>query len=176
MDANAKLDATLGRKASIALDHAVLHFDGAATASTTLRNSTIAPSPVRFTTRPLWTAIIGSIRSLRSARSRANIRSSSEPASLLYPTTSDTKIAASFRVSATAPSARYHSSIECRSLLGLDSPTRASSALGQPNAGPLKFAHAEWAGIVAVRSVAAMSQLSENHPDKLRGRWLRKRG
>jgi hypothetical protein len=36
------------------------------------------------------------------ARNRASIRSSSEPASLLYPTTSDTKIAASFRVSATA--------------------------------------------------------------------------
>ena len=72
------------------------------TASTTLRNSTIPPSPVRFTTRPLCTAIVGSIRSLRSARSRARIRSSSEPASLLYPTTSDTKIAASFRVSATA--------------------------------------------------------------------------
>ena len=54
---------------------------------------------VRFTTRPLWTAIIGSNRSLRSARSRASIRSSSEPASLLYPTTSDTSIAASFRVS-----------------------------------------------------------------------------
>ena len=59
------------------------------TASTTLRNSTMAPSPVRLTTRPLWTAIIGSIRSLRSARSRASMRSSSEPASLLYPTTSD---------------------------------------------------------------------------------------
>ncbi len=72
------------------------------TASTTLRNSTIAPSPVRLTTRPLWTAIIGSIRSLRSARSRASMRSSSEPASRLYPTTSDTRIAASFRVSTTA--------------------------------------------------------------------------
>ena len=28
------------------------------TASTTLRNSTMAPSPVRLTTRPLWTAIV----------------------------------------------------------------------------------------------------------------------
>ena len=30
MDADAKLDAALGRQAGIALDHAVLHFDGAA--------------------------------------------------------------------------------------------------------------------------------------------------
>ena len=29
------------------------------TASTTLRNSTIAPSPVRLTTRPWWTAMVG---------------------------------------------------------------------------------------------------------------------
>ena len=30
MDADAELDATLGRKAGVALDHAVLHLDGAA--------------------------------------------------------------------------------------------------------------------------------------------------
>jgi hypothetical protein len=30
MDAHAKLDATLRRKAGVALDHSVLHFDGAA--------------------------------------------------------------------------------------------------------------------------------------------------
>jgi hypothetical protein len=42
------------------------------------------------------------IRSLRSARSRAKVRSSSEPASLLYPTTSAASIATSFRVSTTA--------------------------------------------------------------------------
>jgi ABC-type branched-subunit amino acid transport system ATPase component len=53
------------------------------TASTTLRNSTRLPSPVRFTMRPLCTAMVGSIRSLRSARSRANVRSSSMPASRL---------------------------------------------------------------------------------------------
>ena len=46
----------------------------------------------------------GSIRSLRSPRSRDRVRSSSEPASRLYPTTSAASIAASFRVSAmTAP-------------------------------------------------------------------------
>ena len=53
------------------------------TASTTLRNSARIPSPVRFTTRPLCTAMVGSIRSLRSARSRASVRSSSAPASRL---------------------------------------------------------------------------------------------
>ena len=45
------------------------------TTSTTLRNSTMLPSPVRLTTRPWWTAMVGSIRSLRSDRSRARIRS-----------------------------------------------------------------------------------------------------
>ena len=40
------------------------------TASTTLRNSMMLPSPVRFTTRPLWTLMVGAIRSLQSVRSR----------------------------------------------------------------------------------------------------------
>jgi predicted ATPase len=53
------------------------------TASTTLRNSIRMPSPVRLTTRPLWMAMVGSMRSLRSARSRARVRSSSAPASRL---------------------------------------------------------------------------------------------
>jgi hypothetical protein len=44
------------------------------TASTTLRNSTRAPSPVRFMTRPLCTEIVGSMRSLRSARRRARVQ------------------------------------------------------------------------------------------------------
>ena len=30
MNANAKLDAALGRQAGVALDHAILHLDGAA--------------------------------------------------------------------------------------------------------------------------------------------------
>ena len=45
------------------------------TASRTLRNSMMLPSPVRLTTRPRCTEIVGSIRSLRSARSRARVRS-----------------------------------------------------------------------------------------------------
>ena len=60
------------------------------------------PSPVRLTTRPWWTAIVGSIRSLRSARSRASVRSSSAPARRLKPTTSAARIAASLRVSVIA--------------------------------------------------------------------------
>ena len=51
------------------------------TASTTLRNSTIAPSPVRLTTRPRCMEFVGSTRSLLSVRKRAKIRSSSAPAS-----------------------------------------------------------------------------------------------
>jgi hypothetical protein len=38
------------------------------TASTTLRNSARSPSPVRLTTRPLWTSMAGSIKSLRNAQ------------------------------------------------------------------------------------------------------------
>src|SRR5271165_1238865 len=45
----------------------------------------------------------GSIRSLRRPRRRASVRSSSAPASRLYPTTSATRIAASFRLSPIAP-------------------------------------------------------------------------
>ena len=66
------------------------------TASTTLRNSTRNPSPMRLTTRPLWTAMVGSMRSLRSARRRASVRSSSVLASRLNPTTSAARIAAEF--------------------------------------------------------------------------------
>ena len=53
------------------------------TASTTLRNSMRLPSPVRLTMRPRCAAIAGSIRSPRSARSRASVPSSSAPASRL---------------------------------------------------------------------------------------------
>ena len=73
------------------------------TASTTLRNSTSAPSPVRLTTRPLCTAIVGSIRSLRNARNRAKVRSSSAPLRRLNPTTSAARIAASLRFSVIVP-------------------------------------------------------------------------
>ena len=51
-----------------------------------LRNSTTARSPVRLMTRPLCTEMVGSIRSLRSARNRANVRSSSAPVSRLKST------------------------------------------------------------------------------------------
>src|SRR6185436_7566939 len=46
--------------------------------------------------------MMGSNRSLRSARSLASVRSSSAPASLLYPATSAARMAASFQVSAMA--------------------------------------------------------------------------
>ena len=76
------------------------------TASTTLRNSMSAPSPVRLNTRPLCAATVGSMRSLRNARSRASVPSSSAPAMRLKPTTSAARIAAIFRVSAIVPLTR----------------------------------------------------------------------
>ena len=68
------------------------------TASTTLRNSMIAPSPVRLTTRPLCAAKVGVDQIApkpSQARQRAILIGASEPR---VPTTSATKIAASFRV------------------------------------------------------------------------------
>jgi hypothetical protein len=73
MDTNAKLDAALGRQASVALDHAVLHLDGAAHGiddASKLNEDAIA--------RPLNDAAVMQSESLRSARSRASVRSSSE--------------------------------------------------------------------------------------------------
>ena len=52
MNADAKLDALLGRHAGVALDETVCTSIAQRTASTTLRNSMIEPSPVRLTTRP----------------------------------------------------------------------------------------------------------------------------
>ena len=83
MDADAEFDAALGGQAGVALDHAVLHLDGAAHGVDHAAELDEAPSPVRLTTRPWCTAMVGSIRSLRSARSRARVRSSSAPASRL---------------------------------------------------------------------------------------------
>ena len=103
MDADTELDAPFGRQPGIALDHAVLHLDGAADGvddATKLDEAAIAcalhDAPVMHGDRRVD-------QSLRSARSRASVRSSSAPASRLYPTTSAASIAASFRVSATTP-------------------------------------------------------------------------
>jgi hypothetical protein len=55
----------------------------------------------------------------------------------------------------------------------LDRPDESDQCVGPAERRPAQVAHARRAGIVAVRSLAAMSK---NHRDKLRGRWLRKRG
>jgi hypothetical protein len=52
VDADPKFDALVEQDLGVALDHRPLDFDGAVTASTTLRNSMMPPSPVRLTTRP----------------------------------------------------------------------------------------------------------------------------
>jgi hypothetical protein len=101
VDADAKLNALVGRDLGVALDHCPLDFDGAVNRVDDAAELDDA-SVTRLTTRPWCTAMVGSIRSLRRVRRRARIRSSSAPASREYPTTSDTKIAASLRVSPTA--------------------------------------------------------------------------
>ena len=77
MNADAKLNALVRRDPSVAFDHSYLDFDGAADCVDDAAELDDLPSPVRLTTRPWCTAMVGSIRSLRSARSRARIRSSS---------------------------------------------------------------------------------------------------
>ena len=81
MDADPKFDALVRRDLSVALDHRPLDFNGAVHCVDDTPELDNAPSPVRLTTRPWCTAMVGSIRSLRSARSRARIRSSSAPVS-----------------------------------------------------------------------------------------------
>jgi hypothetical protein len=53
MDADTELDAALGRQAGVRSTMAFCTSMAQRTASTTLRNSTSEPSPVRLTTRPL---------------------------------------------------------------------------------------------------------------------------
>ena len=52
MHADAEIDASVVRHANIALDEAFCIAMAEPTASTTLRNSAMSPSPVRLTTRP----------------------------------------------------------------------------------------------------------------------------
>jgi hypothetical protein len=67
------------------------------TASTTLANSTSAPSPVVLTMRPRWVAIAGSMSARRWAFSAPNVPTSSTLISRLYPTISEARMAASRR-------------------------------------------------------------------------------
>lgn len=82
MNADPKFDASLRRntciRSSIACRTAIVQR----TASSTLLNSTSEPSPVRLTARPCDIAISGS-GSLRTARSRASVSSSSAATSRL---------------------------------------------------------------------------------------------
>src|SRR5262249_21452502 len=75
-------------------------------ASTTLPYSTRNPSPVVFTSRPLWAAIAGSITSARMALSLLSVPASSDPISREYPATSAARIAARRRVVVTPPAIR----------------------------------------------------------------------
>ena len=79
MDADPKFDALVRRDPSVALEHRPLDFNGAVHRVDDA--ATMLPSPVRLTTRPWCTEIVGSIKSLRSARRRASVLSSSAPAS-----------------------------------------------------------------------------------------------
>ena len=73
MNADAELDAAVLRQTGVALGQAMLHLDRA--------TQGVDHAAVRLEMRPWCTAMVGSMRSLRSALSRANVRSSSAPAS-----------------------------------------------------------------------------------------------
>ena len=100
VNSDAKLDAPFRRDARIARDHTVLDLDGAAHGvdhAAKLDDRAVAGALDDA-------AVMGGDRGVdqvapRRPLSRASVRSSSAPASRLYPTTSATRIAASFRVS-----------------------------------------------------------------------------
>jgi hypothetical protein len=69
MNVDAELDALVGGTQALRSTMALWTSIAQRTASTTLRNSTMSPSPVRLTTRPWWTAIVGSIKRQRCALS-----------------------------------------------------------------------------------------------------------
>jgi hypothetical protein len=122
----------MARQARVALDHAVLHLDGAAHGidyaaeldeapvagalhcAAMMRGDggidQIAPQPAQPRQRPLLVgpgklAESDHIRRKKAASFRVSamaVRSSSEPASLLYPATSAARMAASLRVSGMA--------------------------------------------------------------------------
>ena len=68
------------------------------TASITLPNSTMAPSPISLTIRPLWAATAGSKIVCRCRLRAVSVPASSAPISREYPTTSAARIAASLRL------------------------------------------------------------------------------
>ena len=83
MNADAELDAALGRHAGVALDEAVLHLDGAAHGVDHAAELDEAAVAGALDDAPVMRGDGGSIRSLRSALSRESVRSSSAPASRL---------------------------------------------------------------------------------------------
>jgi hypothetical protein len=93
----AELNAALRRQAGVALDHAVLYLHCAAHGVDHAPEFDEAAVAGALDVAAMMRAIAGSIKSLRRPRSRDSVRSSS--ANRLEPTTSATRIAASFRVS-----------------------------------------------------------------------------
>ena len=83
MNADAELDAPVLGHAGIALDHGVLNFDGAAHGIDDAAELDDRPVAGALDDAPVCKAIVGSIKSLRSALSLANVRSSSAPVSRL---------------------------------------------------------------------------------------------
>ena len=83
MNADTKFDTAIRRKTSIALDHAALHFDRAAHGVDDAAKLDDGPIARALDHASMCTAMVGSIMSLRSARSRAKVRSSSAPTSRL---------------------------------------------------------------------------------------------
>src|ERR1700739_84691 len=99
MDANTELDAVLGRKPRGAIHHAILNLAGAAhgVPPASELNQTSITCALHHAPVMHGNSRIDQIAPQRP--DRASVRSSSEPASRLSPTTSAARIAASFRVS-----------------------------------------------------------------------------
>ena len=77
MNADPEHDALILGHADVALDHRVLHFDGAAHGFDDAAELDQSPVTSALEDASVLTAIVGSMRSVRNALSRASMRSSS---------------------------------------------------------------------------------------------------
>ena len=94
MNADPELDAALRRQAGVALGHAVLRFDRAAHGVDDAPKLDEAAVAGAFHHAPMVRVDGGIDEIAAKPRSRDSVRSSSAPASRLWPTTSATRIAA----------------------------------------------------------------------------------
>jgi hypothetical protein len=138
MDADAELDTSLSRHVGVVLDHAALHFDGAADGVDHAAKFGEEPIPGALDHAPFVNGDGRVDQIAAQARNRASVPSSSAPPSRLYPTTSANRIAAIFRILDIVPSPviQYHKNASTgapvnQEQLGSRKPIRATTQIGE---------------------------------------------